>query len=69
MPRIAEKLEFIKGRAVKVCAKARIGRKGDYQKPCSSRYIHKDCLGKDISWPFKVNIVRLFVPDEENYVF
>jgi hypothetical protein len=27
MPRIAEKLEFMKGRAVKVCAKAMIGRK------------------------------------------
>jgi len=27
MPRIAEKLEFMKGRAVKVCAKSRIERK------------------------------------------
>jgi hypothetical protein len=32
MPRIAEKLEFMKGRAVKVCAKARIGRKVEYKK-------------------------------------
>jgi len=30
--RIAEKLEFTKERAVKVCAKARIGRKMGYKK-------------------------------------
>ena len=32
MPRIAEKLEFMKGQAVKVCAKARIGRKVGHKK-------------------------------------
>jgi len=32
MPRIAEKLEFMKRRAVKVCVKARIGRKVWYKK-------------------------------------
>ena len=34
MPRIAEKLEFMKGRAVRVCAKAGIGRKAGYKKTC-----------------------------------
>jgi len=32
MQRIAEKLEFMKERAVKVCAKARIGRKVGHKK-------------------------------------
>jgi len=32
MSRIAGKLEFMKGRAVKVCAEARIGRKVGYKK-------------------------------------
>jgi hypothetical protein len=32
MPRIAEKLEFVTGRAVKVCAKAGIGRKAGHKK-------------------------------------
>jgi hypothetical protein len=32
MPRIAEKLEFMKVKAVKVCAKARIGRKVGHKK-------------------------------------
>jgi hypothetical protein len=32
MPRIAEKLEFMKGQAVKVCAKARNGRKMGHKK-------------------------------------
>jgi hypothetical protein len=32
MPRIAEKLEFMKGRAAKVCAKAGIGRKVGHKK-------------------------------------
>ncbi len=32
MPKIAEKLDFRKGRAVKVCAKARIGRKVRHKK-------------------------------------
>jgi len=49
MTRIAEKLEIMTGRAVKVCAKAGIGRKAGHQKPCSSRDFHKNCLGKDIS--------------------
>jgi hypothetical protein len=34
MPRIAEKLEFMKVRAVKVCAKAGIGKKAGHKKPC-----------------------------------
>jgi len=32
MQRIAEKLDFTKGRAVKVCAKARVGRKVGHKK-------------------------------------
>ena len=32
MPRIAEKLEFTTGRAVKVCEKVEIGRKAAYKK-------------------------------------
>jgi tetrahydromethanopterin S-methyltransferase subunit G len=32
MPRITEKLEFMKGRAVKVSAKTRIGRDVGYKK-------------------------------------
>ena len=32
MPRIAEKLEFMKGQAVKVCEKTRIGRKVGHKK-------------------------------------
>jgi len=32
MPKIAEKLEFMKGRAIKVCAKAGIGRKLGHKK-------------------------------------
>ena len=31
MQRIAEKLEFKKGRAVKICAKAGIGRKAEHK--------------------------------------
>ena len=34
MPRIAEKLELVKVRAVKVCAKVGIGRKAGHKKPC-----------------------------------
>jgi len=34
MLRIAEKLEFMTGRAVKVCKKACIGRKTGHKKPC-----------------------------------
>ncbi len=34
MPRIAEKLEFMTGCAVKVYAKAWIGRKAGHKKPC-----------------------------------
>jgi hypothetical protein len=34
MPKIAEKLEFMKVRAVPVCAKVGIGRKVEHKKPC-----------------------------------
>jgi hypothetical protein len=34
MPRIAEKLGFMKVRVVKVCEKAGIGRKAGHKKPC-----------------------------------
>jgi len=37
MIRIAEKLGFIKVRAVTVCAKVGIGRKVGYKKPCIRR--------------------------------
>jgi hypothetical protein len=41
MPRIAEKLEFMNGRTVKVCTKAGIGRKAGHQKQCYYRNFHK----------------------------
>jgi len=59
MPRIAEKLEFIKGRAVKVCTKAGIGRKVGHQKPCYYRNFHKNHLENENSGLFKVNLVKL----------
>jgi len=34
MPRIAEKLDFMTGRAVKVCTEAGTGRKAGHKKPC-----------------------------------
>jgi len=34
MPIIVEKLEFTRGRAVKVCAKAGIERNAGHKKPC-----------------------------------
>jgi len=33
MPRIAEKLEFMKGRAVKVCTKTATGRSPEHKNP------------------------------------
>ena len=44
MPRIAEKLEFMKGRAVKVCAKAGIGRKVGHKKRVFVQIFKKNCL-------------------------
>jgi hypothetical protein len=46
MPRIAEKLEFMKARAVKVCAKRGIGRKAGLKNPCFRVDSRKKCLGK-----------------------
>jgi len=34
MPGISEKVEFMKTRAVEVCAKAGIGRNAEHKKPC-----------------------------------
>jgi len=39
MPRIAEKLEFMTGRAVKVCAKAGIGRKTGQKSVFSCKFL------------------------------
>ncbi|MHC4463361.1 MAG: hypothetical protein ACYS30_18290 [Planctomycetota bacterium] len=47
MQRIAEKLEFMKGWAVKVCPKAGIGRKEGHKKPCSRANFQQSCLGKE----------------------
>jgi hypothetical protein len=44
MPRIAEKLESMKVRAVKVCAKAEIGRKAGHKKTCFHANFQKNCL-------------------------
>jgi len=49
MPIIAEKLESMKGRAVRVCEKAGIGRKAGRQKPCYYRNFHKNCLENENS--------------------
>jgi len=49
MQRIAEKLEFMKGRVVKVCTKAVIGRKAGHQKPCYYRNFHKNFLENENS--------------------
>jgi len=48
MQRIAEKLEFIKGRAVKVCAKAGIGRKAGYKKSVFVQIFNKTVSEKKI---------------------
>jgi hypothetical protein len=42
--KFSEKLEFMKGRAVKVCEKAGIGRKAGHQKPCYYRNFYKNFL-------------------------
>jgi len=68
MPRIAEKLEFMKVRAVTVCVRAGIGRKVGYEKRVFMHIFSKNCLGKENSWPFKVNIVRLLMSYGENNV-
>jgi hypothetical protein len=44
MKRIAEKLEFMTGRAVKVCTKACIGRKTGHKKPCFPAIFQKNRL-------------------------
>jgi len=46
MPRIAEKLEFVTGRAVKVCAKAGIGRKAGHKKYVFIRIFRKTASEK-----------------------
>jgi len=47
MQRIAEKLEFMKGRAVKVCAKAGIGRKVGFQKSVFVQIFNKPASEKE----------------------
>ncbi len=46
MPRITEKLEFVTGCAVKVYAKAWIGRKVEHKNPGILVNSRKNCLGK-----------------------
>ena len=48
MLRIAEKLEFMAGRAVKVCTKARIGRKVGFQKSVFVQIFNKTVSEKKI---------------------
>jgi hypothetical protein len=49
MCEIAEKLEFMKVLAVKVCAKAGIGRKVRHKKPCFRASLQQNCLEKENS--------------------
>jgi hypothetical protein len=49
MPRIAEKLAFIKGRAVKVCAKAMTESSPGHSNPSFLVNSRKNCLGKEKS--------------------
>ncbi len=46
MTKIAEKLEFMRGRAVKVCAKAGVGRSQGHKKTCFCVNFQKICLEK-----------------------
>jgi len=48
MTRIAEKLGFMKVLAVKVCTKAKIGRKVRHKKPCFRASLQQNCLKKEI---------------------
>ncbi|MHC4479133.1 MAG: hypothetical protein ACYTEL_26205 [Planctomycetota bacterium] len=48
MQRIAEELEFMKGRAVKVCAKAGIGRKAGHKKRRFVQIFNKTVSEKEI---------------------
>jgi hypothetical protein len=47
MPRIAEKLEFMTGSAVKICTKAGTGRKAGHKKPCFPAIFQKNRLEKE----------------------
>lgn len=69
MPRIAEKLEFIKIRAVKVCTKAMTGSSPGHNNPGFLVNSRKNCLRKEKSCYFKMNFVRLLVLYGEKYAF
>jgi hypothetical protein len=43
---VAEKLEFMKVRAVKICAKTKTGKKLRHKKPCRLACIQQNCLEK-----------------------
>jgi hypothetical protein len=69
MPRIAEKLEFMTGSAVKICTKAGTGRKAGHKKPCFPAIFQKNRLEKEKPWPFNVILIRLLVSFGEKYAF
>jgi hypothetical protein len=69
MPRIAEKLEFMKGRAVKVCAKARIGRKVGYKKRVFVQIFKNNCLEIEKFLIVQGNFGRFIDVVLRNYVF
>jgi len=49
MCEIAEKPEFMKVWAIKVCAKAGIGKKARHKKPCLRANVQQSCLRKEDS--------------------
>jgi len=49
MQRITKKLEFMKGRVVKVCAKAGIGRKPGHKNTCFRANVQQSCFERGIS--------------------
>ena len=69
MIRIAEKLGFMKVRALEVCTKAEIGRKARHIKPCSRANFQQSGFESEISWQFKVNLGRLLTSYGEKYAF
>jgi hypothetical protein len=54
--------------AVKVCAKAGIGRKAGHKKPCFRASLQQNCLKKENSSLFKMNFVESLLSEGESYV-
>jgi len=59
MIRIADKLGFMKVRALEVCTKAEIGRRVRHIKSCSRANFQKSGFESGISWYFKGYFIRL----------